>query len=403
MQVFLLFGATIIEYYGRINISMALVAMTDAKTANPDFPEFQWTTKEKSLILSSFMWSYILTQFPGGYLSHRYGSKLVLTVAVVGSSVFSLINPIVVIKSEGSVSMFCLIRVFQGFFQGILFPAVFGHLCKWMPTKERSTSGAIALLGCYVGIMISMGGSGMIAASSIGWPGIFYFAGGVGVVWTVLWLILGEESPETSKFIRENELRYIQLNQEVEDKKVKLKTPWKAILSSKPFWAILVAKSAESWGTYTQLSELPAYLHGVMKLKIESNGIFSALPQIGLMVMYVILIVVIEFLVKKGVSMTIIRKTLNSIGTFIPVIALVVIGFLDERHVTLAIVLFVVCGTVHSGEIQGNELNVMDIAPNFSDVVLGIINTIAHMWSLVAPLFAGWVITDEVSWLFAFV
>lgn len=134
-----------------------------------------------------------------------------------------------------------------------------------------------------------------------------------------------------------------------------------------------------------------------MKLKIESNGLFSALPQIGLMVMYVILIIVIEFLVKKNVSMTIIRKTLNSIGTFIPVVALIIIGFLDEQNVTLAIVLFVICGTVHSGEIQGNELNVMDIAPNFSDVVLGIINTIAHMWSLVAPLFAGWVITDEVS------
>uniref|UniRef100_T1GXB0 Major facilitator superfamily (MFS) profile domain-containing protein n=1 Tax=Megaselia scalaris TaxID=36166 RepID=T1GXB0_MEGSC len=82
VQVLLLFGATIIEYYGRINISMALVAMTDAKAANPNYPEFEWTTKEKSLILSSFMWSYILTQFPGGYLSHRYGSKLVLTVAV---------------------------------------------------------------------------------------------------------------------------------------------------------------------------------------------------------------------------------------------------------------------------------------------------------------------------------
>lgn len=400
MQVFLLFGATIIEYYGRINISMALVAITDSSAANPDFPEFKWTKTETSLILSSFMWSYVLTQFPGGYLSHRYGSKLVLTVAVVGSSVFSLINPTVVIKTEGSVTMFCLIRVFQGFFQGILFPAVFGHLCKWMPTKERSTSGAIALLGCYVGIMISMGGSGMLAASPMGWPGIFYFAGGLGFVWTILWLIFGEESPETSKFIRENELRYIQLNRETEEKKVKLKTPWKSIATSKPFWAILVAKSAESWGTYTQLTELPAYLHGVMQFRIEKNGIFSALPQIGLMVMYVILIVVIEYLVKRNVSMTIIRKTLNSIGTFIPMVALVIIGFLNKDYATLAVVLFVICGTVHSGEIQGNELNVMDIAPNFSDVVLGIINTIAHMWSLVAPLFAGWVVKDEVSWYF---
>lgn len=52
--------------------------------------------------------------------------------------------------------------------------------------------------------------SGLIASSSLGWPGIFYISGGFGLVWTVVWIFLGSNSPEVDQRISAEEKEYIQ-------------------------------------------------------------------------------------------------------------------------------------------------------------------------------------------------
>ena len=39
-----------------------------------------------------------------------------------------------------------------------------------------------------------------------------------------------------------------------------MKVPWKAIFTSLPVWAIVVAHFSENWGFYTLLTELPSFL-----------------------------------------------------------------------------------------------------------------------------------------------
>lgn len=43
-----------------------------------------------------------------------------------------------------------------------------------------------------------------------GWPVIFYINGALGVVWTAAYVILGADSPQTSKMISADEKHYIQ-------------------------------------------------------------------------------------------------------------------------------------------------------------------------------------------------
>ncbi|XP_037824473.1 probable anion transporter 6, chloroplastic, partial [Lucilia sericata] len=56
--------------------------MTDKKAANPDFDEFDWTEKNKSLLLSSFFWGYVITQVPAGQLARKFGGKIMLLTGV---------------------------------------------------------------------------------------------------------------------------------------------------------------------------------------------------------------------------------------------------------------------------------------------------------------------------------
>lgn len=44
----------------------------------------------------------------------------------------------------------------------------------------------------------------------MGWPSIFYFIGGIGIVWSVLWFFLGSNSPAACSRISEEEKAYIQ-------------------------------------------------------------------------------------------------------------------------------------------------------------------------------------------------
>ena len=45
--------------------------------------------------------------------------------------------------------------------------------------------------------------------------------------------------------------------------------PFKAIFTSIPFWAIMVAHSCQNWGFYTLLAELPTYMSRILHFDIK--------------------------------------------------------------------------------------------------------------------------------------
>lgn len=66
-------------YSLRVNLSVAIVAMTE-KVEDADgniTQEFPWDNKDKGLVLSSFFYGYIMTQFIGGYIGGKIGGNLV--------------------------------------------------------------------------------------------------------------------------------------------------------------------------------------------------------------------------------------------------------------------------------------------------------------------------------------
>lgn len=58
--------------------------------------------------------------------------------------------------------------------------------------------------------MIVMPIAGFFSGSTVGWPGVFYLLGGIGFVWTAIWMFCGLDSPHHHKLISPEELNYIQ-------------------------------------------------------------------------------------------------------------------------------------------------------------------------------------------------
>lgn len=70
-------------YALRVNLSVAVVAMTEKREIKYENgievyeKHFDWNSKEKGLISSSFFYGYLLTQIVGGVLAKKVGGKLV--------------------------------------------------------------------------------------------------------------------------------------------------------------------------------------------------------------------------------------------------------------------------------------------------------------------------------------
>lgn len=67
------------------------------------------------------------------------------------------------------------------------------------------------VLGAQFGTVISMPVSGYLAEHGFagGWPSIFYCFGVLGAIWSVAFLFLVDEDPETCSRINEDERKFI--------------------------------------------------------------------------------------------------------------------------------------------------------------------------------------------------
>ena len=149
-----------------------------------------------------------------------------------------------------------------------------------------------------LGTVISLPFSGILA-DAFGWEAVFYVQGGLAMIWCVLWIFLVYDSPQDHPRIHPKELElfescmddgghghavirliffvnfcryYLIFFSSLQS----LPVPWKAVLTSGPFWAILIAHTCNNFGWYMLLVELPTYMKQILRFKI-SEVFFTAI------------------------------------------------------------------------------------------------------------------------------
>ncbi|CAH1997698.1 unnamed protein product [Acanthoscelides obtectus] len=391
VHVAMLFSMLAIGFGMRTNLSVAIVAMTDSKaTTNHDIPTYDWNNK--SVILSSFFWGYVTLQAIAGELGNRFGTKWLLIIAMFVNSTACVLTPTMAeVGSYGVIGC----RILQGMSQGFFYPSVSNLLGQWVPPSERSRAGAISYAGCPFGIIFTMPATGFIAASTLGWPWSFYFLGTLGYIWISVWYFLGASCPAEHPKITNEEKQYIQrsLNATPDEKGG---TPWRSVLTSLPVWAFVVAMIGENWGYATLLTEIPTYIDKIMGVNIKSNGLFSAAPYLANLIFTLIFGVICDHIIIRGyVSRGAARKIFQSLATCVPAIALVALSFLPTDATVLSETMLItavgVNGAIHSGVL----INPVDLAPNYSGIIMGFGNGLSQIFSIIAPLAVQFLVTDE--------
>ncbi|XP_068633480.1 putative inorganic phosphate cotransporter [Battus philenor] len=389
VQCVMLFFALVFAFAMRVNMSMAVVAMTDS--TKEDY--FDWNIQTQSVILSSFFWGYVVLQIPGGELAARFGGMILVTICVGINSAVSLLIPIG--SKYGGWQLVCGCRVIQGLSQGFLFPSIHNLIGKWVPLEEKSRLGTIIYAGAQFGTAIQLMVSGYIA-EYWGWPAIFYTNGALGAIWTVAYVFLGADSPQTSRMISNEERLYVQTSLGQIGEQKKLRTPWKKIWTSLPFISLIIVHCGQNWGFWTLMTEIPSYMSQVLGVDIKANGVMSALPYLAMYLFSFPLGFLSDYILKKNwMSITACRKLSNSLGHFGPALALVGLSYVPAGDVTLAVALLTIVVGLNAGHYTGYLLVHIDMAPNFGGTLMGITNCIANGISIIAPLAAGAILNDE--------
>lgn len=390
VQTLLLFFGLTVAYALRVNMSVAIVAMVDKDN---EFDHFDWDLTTQSLVLSSFFWGYVITQIPAGQMAQRLGAKVLLLFSLGICSTLAVLTP--VFAHIGGDKLVIALRIVQGLSQGAIFPSTHTLLAKWAPVSERGRLGTYCYAGAQFGTVLMLASSGFIASSSTGWPGVFYVSGAAGIVWTVVWFFFGGNSPVEHRSISAEERDFIENSLGNQDHSKKIITPWKAIFTSAPMFALTISHCAHNWGFWTLLTEMPTFMKNVLDLDIKSNALLSSLPYLVMWILSMVFSPISDFLINRQyLSRVTGRKLFNTIGLWIPMGALLGLAFVPKGHVDLAVALLTMAVGINAATYLGFQVNHIDLAPNHAGTMMGITNCAANIMSIIAPLLVGLVLTD---------
>lgn len=391
VQVVLLFLCLTVNFLMRVNLSVAMVLMTDTGSGS-NYPVFNWSMSQQTQLHSVFYIGYFFMNIISAVLATIYSNKLLLFLSVSLSSGITLVTPVSVFV--GGWYALLVSRMILGVMQGMMMSNVMSLMSKWIPPTERSRCGSLIIGGMNFGTLISFSTSGWIG-SHFGWPSIYYFSGGLGVLWALSWFVGAADSPDDCWYITKKERDFIiqeLIQSQVTASKSK-KIPWKKILTNKACFAVILTTIGHYWGNMTLLAEMPTYFKAVLHLHTTHNGMISALPYACMMVFSILFSYLVDILIKRGrISVTTARKSCNSIGQWGAAACLVILSYC--KHESTIVTMYTLGATLLGFSYFGFNINHLDIVPKYAGFFMGITNALSNISSVLGPLFVGYIVYD---------
>ena len=287
---FMSFSMITCAYYQRTNLSVAILDMSN---------ELNYSSSDSGLILSSFFIGYIFSQLPGGHLAAKVGAKPIIGASIFLSGLISAATPL---AARSSFAALIFMRIALGIVQGVLYPSIMTLWSVWAPPMERSKMCGTCLAGAVLGTLLSMPISSLLCTTTIGWPMAFYFSGAFACFCAVLWAVIADSSPASSRWAQAAEVEFItraiaagsyddqiaaasalsSASSESSSSEVKhghigpfssmLQVPWIHVVTRPCIIALIVAHFANGWGFYTLLTWLPKYLATFVHLGSKGDG-----------------------------------------------------------------------------------------------------------------------------------
>eukprot|EP01023_Acetabularia_acetabulum_P037861 TRINITY_DN3614_c0_g1_i2.p1 TRINITY_DN3614_c0_g1~~TRINITY_DN3614_c0_g1_i2.p1 ORF type:complete len:595 (-),score=64.43 TRINITY_DN3614_c0_g1_i2:1307-3091(-) len=375
----------------KVNMSVAVIPMAQ---------EFGWTSSLIGSVSGFFFYGYMLAQYPGGLLARKLGGQNVLPIGVGLWSLSTVAVPLM----AGAVPTLFLSRSLVGLGEAVAPSAQNDIVAKIVPQNERARANSTIFGGLYLGSIVGL----FIAPRLIeiyDWPSVFFVFGGAGLVWCIMWQsllndlkqtdpeLISKIIPKNSQQLSQNSPKFQTNNQSEEQtdllqsirqqynniiyelKETFTDVPLQAFLQDRSVQALLYVHFCNNWFHYTFLSWLPKYFTDTLDSNLSIAAFYAALPSIAALTFSFFVGPSADYLISKNISVTKVRKLYQSIAFLGPLSCLGGVWYSDGEiygtvgGITLAFGL-------GSFVLAGLYCNHQDISPKYSQVLLGLTNTL---------------------------
>ncbi len=373
----LVFINVVINYLDRTNISVAATSISD---------ELKLSSVQLGLIFSAFGWTYAALQIPGGILADRVAPRVLYALCLITWSIATLFQGLV----RGFASLFAF-RLATGAFEAPSYPINNRVVTSWFPDHERASAIALYVSGQFIGLAFL---TPVLAAVQVyaGWRGLFFVTGAVGLLWGIVWYVFYRD-PLQHPRVNQAELDYIEKGGGVfnERKSSTGKTPWskedwKQVLSSKTIWGIYIGQFCVNATLWFFLTWFPTYLVQYRGLSFIKSGFLASIPFLAACGGLLLSGFVSDYLISKGKSVGMARKTPIIIGLLISG-SIVGANYTDD---TTMVIFFMATAFFGAGMALISWVFVSILSPkHLIGLTGGVFNFMGNLASIIVPIVIG--------------
>lgn len=379
-----------VNYVDRVNLSIAGPEM---------MREFHLSAAQLGVVASAFLWTYAVLQLPIGAIIDRIGVRWVNRAAAALWAVASFLT-----ASAGGLGLLLVSRLVLGFGEAPTIPAGWKAIGQWFPRSERGRATAVfdgcAKISNVLGIPVMA-----FLVTAFSWHAAFVFTGVLSLGYLLVWWLLyltpkqalerGRLSPEEYADLREG-------GADDED----APTPSSLaglghLLRRRKTWGLALGYASYTYAYYVLLTWLPGYLEKQFGVKLLAGGFYTMIPWlVAVLAQFLVGGVVLDRLIARSGDETKARRIVLVISMLV---SLSVAGAAYAGSVAVALVFLSIGAAGLAVSVPAGSSIVAVIAPEgCSGTLGGLVNFVANMIGIAAPIVTGAVVDVTGSFAGAF-
>ena len=365
--LFLLAVATVINYADRGNFSVVAPYLKQ---------EAGLSASRLGLLLSAFFWSYTVMQFLVGWLCDRFSAPLLIAIGFLLWSLATSATGLV----RGFAALF-LVRLILGIGEAVVVPGSSKIIAANLPEHYRGLANGVLMSALRIGNAVGTLGAGLLIAR-YSWRPVFLVMGLISLLWLPLWFKWLPQSSSPASAARTGPSVF-------------------DIMRQRSFWGGALGHFSFDYLLYFMITWLPGYLVFGRHLSLGAMTTVATSYYCVEAVVTVSTGAISDYWIRKGHSVTVVRKSVMAFGYALAVIAMAGCGLAGPKTY-FAWLMFAALGSGIAGAailVFAQSL----AGPGATGKWIGLQNGFANFAGVIGPTITGVAVDKTGSFLAAFV
>ena len=357
--------------------------------------ELGLTLAQSGYFMGAFFWTYALFQVPTGAFSHRYGTRLAMTIFTVAWSAALFVTGI----SPG-IWLLITAQLVMGIAQAGFFPAATNSLKHWMPMSRRSLGGAFLGVGMQVGAILAGILTGELLEVTT-WRWVFVLFSLPGFVWAAAYYLNFRDRPEHSPRVNAAERQLIlagrpaaqATSSDAADDEV---TDWKAFFRHRTLWLLHGQQICRASGYMFYASWFPTFLQKTRGVSITQSGYMQAMVFAGSLTGSLLGGLLVDWVWKRTGNLRLSRSGIGTMALAVSGSLILASWFVEDARIAIGVLTL---GSLF-GSLAGPAMmaSVIDIGGSRVAHVLGAVNMTGNLAVAVCPILIGKLFEATDNW-----